>query len=204
MALSEHASRTIPLVWATAATIEPFGVLLGGEEVPNAGSPIPFYRNEVIEGGNLDFQYRGRAVIRCARILPGGRTQVRWLERHLHMTQIFIPLGTEPFAMVLAPPNHETGALLPDLNRVTAFAFPPGHGLMLHIGTWHDFPLAPRGPITVLTMNSEEVVAALQAVREPQEMDGNDIYKVDIPARTGVRLRVDLTLPAPSDHVPGS
>lgn len=188
--------RTIPLVWATRENIAPFGLLLGGEEVPNAGSPIPFYKNEVIEGGNLDFQYRGQAVMRCARIFPGGRSQVRWLERHLHMTQIFIPLGLEPFAMVLAPPNHERGGVLPDLDRVTAFVFPPGHGLMLHIGTWHDFPLAPKGPVTVLTMNSDEVVEALQSVREPQEMDFNDVYKVDIPARTGAQIQIDLTLPA--------
>jgi ureidoglycolate lyase len=188
--------RILPLLWATAANLAEFGQLLGGEEVPNAGLSIPFYKGSVIEGGNIDFQYTGKAVIRLARILPGGRTEVRWLERHLRMTQLFLPLGLEPFVMVLAPPNHDRGAALPDLDRVTAFAIPPGHGLMLRVGTWHDFPIAPRGLITVLTMNSDEVVEALRQMREPGEMDAGDVYKLDVPRRTGVRLQLDLTLPA--------
>jgi ureidoglycolate lyase len=189
-------TRTLPLVWATHENIKPFGQLLGGDEVPNAGLTIPFYKGSVIEGGNIDFQYEGRAVIRCARILPVGRSEVQWLERHMRMTQMFIPLGLDPFAMVLAPPNHDRGATLPDLDRATAFAMPPGHALLLHIGTWHDFPLAPAGAITVLTMNSDEVVEALARMKAPGEMDFNDVYKIDVLSRTGVRMNVDLTLPA--------
>src|SRR5712692_8772772 len=138
-------SRTLPLVWATSGNLAEYGQLLGGEEVPNAGLSIPFYRGSVIEGGNIDFQYTGKAVIRLARILPGGRTSVHWLERHLRMTQLFIPLGLEPFVMVLAPPNHEQNSMLPDLDQAKAFVFPAGHGLLLKVGTWHDFPIAPAG-----------------------------------------------------------
>jgi ureidoglycolate lyase len=190
------AERTIGLTWATKESIAEFGQLLGGEEVPNAGLSIPFYKGSVIEGGNIDFQYTGKAVIRLARILPGGRSDVRWLERHLQMTQLFVPLGLEPFVMVLAPPNHEQGGLVPDMDRVTAFVFPPGHGLMLKIGTWHDFPIAPAGPITVLTMNSDEVVEALRRMQAPGEMNGGDVYKLDVPLRTGVHVNLDLSLPA--------
>jgi ureidoglycolate lyase len=192
----ERAARTLPLVWATHDNIAPFGQLLGGDEVPNAGLGIPFYKGSVIEGGNIDFQYTGRATMRCARILPGGRDAVVWLERHMHMTQLFVPLGLEPFAMVLAPPNHERGAQTPDIDTVTAFAIPPGHALLLHIGTWHDFPIAPAGPITILTMNSDEVVEALRQMPAPGEMDFGDVFKIDVQRRTGAQLHVDLTLPA--------
>jgi ureidoglycolate lyase len=80
-------SRTLPLVWANKDNLVEYGQLLGGDEVPNAGLSIPFYKGSVIEGGNIDFQYTGRAVIRLARILPGGRTDVRWLERHRRITK---------------------------------------------------------------------------------------------------------------------
>jgi ureidoglycolate lyase len=66
---------------------------------------------------------------------------------------------------------------------------------MLKVGTWHDFPIAPGGPITVLTMNSDEVVEALRQMKEPGEMDAGDVFKLDIPQRTGVHLQLDLTLP---------
>jgi len=188
--------RTLPLVRATSDNLAAYGQLLGGDEVPNAGLPIPFYKGSVIEGGNIDFQYTGKAVIRLARILPGGRTSVRWLERHLRMTQLFIPLGLEPFVMVLAPPNHEQGSRVPDLDEAKAFVFPAGHGLLLKFGTWHDFPIAPAGAITILTMNSDEVVEALRQMKLPGEMDGGDVYKIDIPLRTGVTLNLDLALPA--------
>ena len=36
-----------------------------------------------------------------------------------------------------------------------------GHGIMIHQGTWHDFPLCVKEPVTVLTANSPEVVEAL-------------------------------------------
>lgn len=196
MTAVETPTHVLPLTLATEDSVRDFGQLLGGPNVPNAGAGIPFYTSSVIEGANLDFRYRDRAVMRCAGILPGGgRERVRWLERHLHMTQVFIPLGTEPFVMVLAPPNHAQGGQLPAMDEVVAFVFPPGHGLLLHLGTWHDFPIAPRGPFTVLTMNSAEVVTALQRMEAPGEMDGDDIYKVDVVQRTGRRVLLDLTLP---------
>jgi hypothetical protein len=72
------------------------------------------------------------------------------------------------------------------------FVFPPGHGIMLHRGTWHDFPMAIDRPVTVLTANSEEVIAALTSQKDPDEMDRGDVYKIDMVRRTGKQLRVAL------------
>ena len=61
--------------------------------------------------------------------------------------------------MVLGKPhNDEKG---PQLADVKCFLFKPGNGVMIHKGTWHDFPLAIKDPVTVITANSPDVVKAL-------------------------------------------
>lgn len=180
----------VPLTPATPENIADYGLYLG-PEVPNTGLTIPFYKGEVLEGHNFNFEYTGRAVIRSAKILQRN-PQMKWLERHMNMSQLFVPLGTKGYIMVLAPPNHSEGKNVPDLDRVKAFVFPAGVGLMIHKGTWHDFPFPVEDEVTVLTANSDEVVTALANCPTPRELFDGDVYKIDISARLGVRLVVDL------------
>jgi ureidoglycolate lyase len=107
----------------------------------------------------------------------------------MNMTQLFVGLGDQPFAMVLGKPTHGSGSRLPDLGNVKCFVFPPGHGIMIHKGTWHDFPLCVKDPVTVLTANSPEVVEALASMGSPREMDHGDVYKIEIRKRTGRILK---------------
>ena len=65
--------------------------------------------------------------------------RVRYMERHFKHTQTFIPLQGKAFAMVLTPPNNDE---LPDLTMARALVFDGSAGFCLHIGTWHEFPLA--------------------------------------------------------------
>lgn len=184
---SETRFFDVPLMEATPETIADYGVLIGAS-VHRPGLSIPFYPS-VEEGQNLDFVYHEQAVVRTARI--GKRPpELVWFERHRRMTQIFIGLGDQPFAMVLAKPNHEAGLQAPDFSDMVAFLLPPGHGVMIHRGTWHDFPMAIEKPVTVFTVNSAEVVRALCSVSGPQEIDAGDVFKIDITARTGRVPRV--------------
>nr|WP_293253610.1 ureidoglycolate lyase [Nannocystis sp.] len=115
-----------------------------------------------------------------------------WLERHLRMTQLFVGLGDAPLALVLGKPNQDQGKDVPDLDQVKAFIVPPGHGVMIHFGTWHDFPMAIDRPVTVLTANSAEVVEALATQQAAEEMDRGDVRKIDILRHTGCVLEVKL------------
>lgn len=180
----------VPVVPATAEAVADYGLFIS-TEVPQAGLAIPFYKGAVEEGHNFAFRCHGRAVIRSARIHRRS-PEVTWLERHMRMTQLFIGLGDQPFAMVLGKPTHQRGLDVPDIADVRCLVVPAGHGLMLHEGTWHDFPLAVEGPVTVLTANSEEVVEALAGMREPAEMAHGDVFKLDIRKRLGVQLRAVL------------
>lgn len=180
----------VPVVDATRENTEDYGLFVG-EDVPNDGLDIPFYKGSVQEGHNLPFQCTGSAVIRTARISKRA-PEVSWLERHMNMTQLFIGLGSQPFAMVLGKPNHEQGKKVPDLDTVKCFVLPPGYGIMIHKGTWHDFPLCVKDPVTVLTANSPEVVEALASMKGAHEMDHGDVYKIDISKHTGKVIRADL------------
>lgn len=180
----------VPIIIATKDNVADYGLFIG-TDVPQAGLTIPFYKGSVEEGHNIPFECAGNAVIRSARIHKRA-PEVTWLERHMDMTQLFIGLGDQPFAMVLGKPNHGTGESIPDLDEVRCFIFPPGHGVMLHKGTWHDFPLAVDKPVTCLTANSPEVVVALASQKEPAEMNNGDVFKIDVFKRTGKQLRASL------------
>jgi ureidoglycolate lyase len=179
---------TVPVKNATESALTPYGIFLG-ESVHRPGLPIPFYQGAVEEGANLDFVSSGRSVIRTARISPRD-SEVVWLEYHAVLTQVFVGLGTHPFVIVLGEPTD--GDLIPDFNRVEAFYFPPGHGIMLRQGVWHDFPMAVSKPITVLTINSEEVVEALATQPFPGDMNRGDVYKIHVKKHTGKQLRVKI------------
>ncbi len=180
----------VPLIKATPENTAEFGLYLGSE-VPESGLSIPFYRGSVQEGHNFKFQYRDHAVIRSAKIMERN-PQLDWLERHLNLTQLFVPLGTKGYILVLAPPNQDEGKQVPDLDKVVAFLFEPGVGFMMHLGTWHDFPFAAEDEVTVMTANSAEVVEALATCDGPRELFAGDVHKINVPARLGVRLTVEL------------
>ena len=178
----------VPVVHATRENTAEYGVFIG-TDVPEAGLSIPFYKGAVEEGFNLPFVYHEHAVIRTARIHPRPG-KITWLERHLRMSQLFVGLGDAPLAMVLGKPNLDRD--VPDLQDVRAFILPPGHGIMIHLGTWHDFPMAIDRPVTVLTANSAEVVEALASQALAEEMDRGDVRKIDILRHTGCVLEVTL------------
>ena len=178
--------RELELVDATPETIKPVGELIGPDNF-EPGLGIPFYTGAVIEGKPINFHHTGRAVVRCAKVFRRA-PEVTWLERHMHLSQLFIGLGSKPFLMVLAPPNHAEGKTVPDVDKVKTYRIPAGQALLLHLGTWHDFPIAAEDEATVITMNSEEVVDALATMGAPKEMDHGDVYKLDVAARTGTQL----------------
>ena len=176
----------VPKVAATRERIADYGVFIG-TDVPADRLAIPFYQGAVEEGHNLPFQYHQRAAVRTARIHPRPDA-VTWLERHTRLTQLFVGLGDAPFCLVLGKPDLDRRE--PNLSSLVAFVFPPAHGVIIHAGTWHDFPMAIDRPVTVLTMNSAEVVEALASQKEPAEMDCGDVFKLDVERRTGVKVRV--------------
>jgi ureidoglycolate lyase len=178
------------VVRATREAVAPYGVLLDAE-VPNPGLPIPYYAGSVVEGRPLPFVCPAEPVLRVSRVGPRAEPAA-WLERHLRVSQGFVALGAAPFTIVVGAPTHEDGEGrdLPDVRRLAAIEVPPGSGVLLHVGTWHEFPLALGAPATVLTLNSAEVVDALTHASAPGELDDGDVRKIEVARRLGVRIEL--------------
>jgi ureidoglycolate lyase len=170
---------------ATPENIAPFGTLLSPEtEAPLIRSP--FY------GDTVAIRKPGRFVgddtleISVVTIAPRP-PRVTWMERHFLHTQTFVPLGT-PFAMVLAPPNDGE---LPDFGAARAFLFDGSAGLMLHLGTWHEFPFCVGDEARVCILIRRDTARDLTH-KQGNEARGPDLDKKDILARTGITIELCL------------
>jgi ureidoglycolate lyase len=176
--------QRLSLEVATATSFAPFGALVAADT--RAGRGTSFYDDAVrlwdIPGMVTDAD----ACVAVARIRkrPGI---VRWMERHFLHTQIFMPLNGEPFAMVLAPPNDGNA---PDPRTIRAFRFDGRQGVMLAVGTWHEFPFALAGDADIAVFLRSETNANLDVV-EDGEAVGGDLEKRDIARRLGVRYILD-------------
>ena len=72
--------------------------------------------------------------------------QALFLERHLQMTQAFIPMNGDAFVTIVARPDarEENGMIA--LDEMRAFLVPGDAAIQIHRGTWHEnpFPLKDR------------------------------------------------------------
>ena len=168
-------------ILANAENFRPFGRLIESDRHP--GRQTSFYNESVdiwdIPGMVTDEQ----ACIAVARVRPRPKSVI-WLERHFRHTQIFMPLNGSPFQMVLAPPNAKP---LPHPDEVAAFTFDGTTGVMLDIGTWHEFPFAAESDVDLAVFLREETNANLDAI-ENGEATGGDLEKRNIQTRLGLEF----------------
>lgn len=147
--------RPLPTQPLTAATMAPFGSLIGvspdGYAV-NGGTSI---RHEAVPA--LQLQHAGgRAVLAVytaqARALP---LQALVLERHRLSDQVFLPLGgARRCVLLLAPAAIER----PSAADCVALLSNGRQGIRIAAGTWHHGLLAlDDGPWAVLERRGEEL-----------------------------------------------
>jgi ureidoglycolate lyase len=178
--------RVLPVVPATPDTVAPFGQILGYDPaVPPM--PIDFYGGAVRVRRVVDFVSDEQTELPLVTVnrRPG---EVRWMERHFKHTQTFIPLGGQPFVVVMAPPT--TGEL-PDLDAVRAIRFDGQAGFTLKLGTWHEFPFAEQDGthiVVVLRREASEGLVKENVVQD--EARSGDLDKKDLLARCRVRFRL--------------
>jgi len=150
-------SRTVSTEPLTAEAFRPFGDVLEAAGTPdkliNQGLCGRFH-----DRARLDFGPGGRAGISVfqaeARALP---YRLEMVERHPDGSQAFVPMGAEPFLMIVAEDDSGRPA------RPRAFLTTPGQGLNILRNTWHGVltPLSAPGLFAVVdrigaTANLEE------------------------------------------------
>jgi ureidoglycolate lyase len=79
-----------------------------------------------------------------------------FLERHLQITQAFIPLNSDGFVMIVAAPDcAEEDNGLPLISKTQAFHIPGDVAVQLHRGTWHENPFPTRdGQVFLVTSHA--------------------------------------------------
>ena len=142
-----------------------------------------FYEGAVQLARPGEFQSDDDTTLSVARVSPRPQ-QVTWMERHFKHTQVFLPLGGKPYAVVLAPP---TDGMLPNMDEVTAIRFPGHLGFMMHVGTWHEFPFALQEDTDLVVILRHETTRDLQQL-ENNEAEGEDLQKRNIKVRLGVEI----------------
>ena len=72
---------------------------------------------------------------------------IKMMERHPHGSQAFIPMGPNPYLVVVAPAGEF------DVNKIEVFIAKAGQGVNYHKGTWHHFCLALGGESDFLVVD---------------------------------------------------
>jgi len=122
---------------ATPENFAPFGVILmphGRERLPvnTYGDRLNLFR----EGFETDQPIEWF-------IVEGKRRpfSALFLERHMQITQAFIPMNGDGFVTIVAPPGAEFEANgLPRFDQTRAFLVPGDRAIQLHRGAWHENP----------------------------------------------------------------
>ena len=139
----------VPIEPLSEEAFEPFGRLISARDGP------PDYRGASgTKGWHVAFE-SGLPLLSVLKTPYLGLRFAR-MERHLHVSQAFVPLGGSAAVVAVAPPTPE--ASRPRLEDIRAFLLDDSRGYVLHIGTWHSldrFPLL-RPDTTFLMISDHE------------------------------------------------
>ena len=128
----------IPLEDISQEAFAPFGALLVG---PQSGSGKVDFRDEL---ENLRVTAQPRLTLMVAH--PGEQPfKPLQMERHVHSSQAFLPLGVASDYLVLVAPGSDRDR--PDVTRLQAFRVPGHVGINYRPNVWHH-PMTTLGQPT--------------------------------------------------------
>jgi ureidoglycolate lyase len=137
-------SRVLKPVPLTAEAFAPFGAVIeasGASETINYGATRKFAGRAHIAGDAAVHVYRSTP--------PSFPFALTVMENHPLGSQMFMPLGTRRYLVVVAP----KGAF--DADAIVAFVAGPGQGVNLAAGTWHHYNLALDGVSDFLVVDRD-------------------------------------------------
>lgn len=130
--------RTLSATPLSAETFAPFGDVISSEAA-SASRTINYGHTQCFPDlARLDLQRAGgRPCISLYRSQPQTLPiRIRVLENHPLGSQTFMPLGDQPWLVVVAPAGPFAASGL------RAFVARPDQGVNFHAGTWHHYSLA--------------------------------------------------------------
>lgn len=126
--------QTVTAAPLTASAYAPFGAVVEAKATPprsaNHGRAEAW--DDLVPLVNARPGARPTAsLFRCAP-LQGARLEIRWLERHAHSTQLFVPMSARRYLVVVAG-GHDA----PDLDTLAAFVASGAQAITYAPGVWH-------------------------------------------------------------------
>lgn len=170
--------------------ITPFGEAISLNLTPKL--PIDLYQGKNAVHGPVVLQSDQTPEFIMFKVgLRGG--EIRYLERHVGMTQTFIPLGGDPYVLVTAAPDAPLVDGFPDFDAVHAFLVPGDVVVNIHRGTWHEPPFPTRDGQLFLISSQPDVTKGLQTTTDQNgEVQLLDVDKRNPVYRTGRKIQVEL------------
>lgn len=190
MGVTVDTTHTIHPQPLTVEGFAPFGDVLSLEGTPRL--PIDFYSGSNAVHGPVTLDSDERPEFLVFRVGVRGE-DVRYLERHVGMTQTMISVDGKPYVAVVAPPHVPEVDGFPAFDHIRAFSVPGGVAVNLHRGTWHEPPFPSSDGQVFLITSHPRLTQGLQCpVDENGELNRFDVEKRSPVHRTRTRLRIAL------------
>ena len=159
-----HTVRQLTAEIATPESFAPFGKVLGESgrkrlPINTYGDKLDLYR----ESFESDQPIEWFIVHAHAR-----RREVLFLERHLQLTQTFIPLGGKPFYTIVARAGAREENGFPALEEIKAFLVPGDVAIQVDRGTWHENPMPAEDRARLLVTSHAALTLAHQQNPAPK------------------------------------
>jgi ureidoglycolate lyase len=137
---TEKIVKKIKVEPLTADAFAPFGKVLspqGRDRLPinTYGDKLNLYR----EGFESDQPIEWFIVLGLVR-----EYTALFLERHMQLTQVFIPMNGDGFITIVAPPQAKEVNGMIALEEIRAFHVPGHAAIQIHRGTWHENPFPTK------------------------------------------------------------
>lgn len=174
----------------TAEAFAPFGEVLSLDATPRL--PINFYSGANAVHGPVRLESDTTPEFLVFRVGQRGE-DLRYLERHVEMTQTMIPLGGQPYVAVVAEPGAPEENGFPVLDAIKAFHVPGDVSVNLFRGTWHEPPFpSVNGQMFLITSHERLTLGLQQPLDENGELNQYDVEKRSPKFRLGLNVRVVL------------
>lgn len=158
--------KVVPLSEVTDEEFAPFGQIMGRVRGTAKEDPSFLYWTKNVDLGD------DAELVDCGLFqVDNTARKVRFLERHLNITESFIPVEGEGI-FILGPPDNSTSK--PDVTKLKAFYFNGKLGISLHKGTWH-WPPIPMEEFIRLILVRKGKIGELKEVVDLKDVDLEDI-----------------------------
>ena len=172
----------------TKEAFAPFGDVLSAEGRERL--PINLYEGVDVFRADFETARPMEFLMTRNKVRP---FHVRFLERHMELTQTFISLGGRPFVQVVAAPDARLDNDVPGYDQIKAFLVPGDVATNMHLGTWHEPPFGFEDDQVFLYTSHADLTVGLGAALDTNSSIGEkDVDKRNITDHAGYELRIAL------------